>query len=108
MYVVPTPFHLVNNVAHQNTLILPASLKLSEPFVSVGDLKRIEAAELIVGYSFNLKSNALMPKKVPNPSKGKEHLFRAWRLKGAPKAPVSMRTFDVSELALDEDDDADE
>jgi hypothetical protein len=108
MYVVPTPFHLVDGVAHHQSLILPASIRSEGQFVCVGDLKRVEAAELIVGYSFNLKTNQLVPKKVPNPGKGREHLFRAWRLKGTPKARVSMRPIDIAELTLDEDDDADE
>ena len=59
MYVVPTPFRLVDGVAHQQTLILPAGVKLGREFVSVGELTRREADELVVAYSFDLQSNKL-------------------------------------------------
>ena len=108
MYVVPTPFHLVEGVAHQHTLILPANLEAPGGFISVGDLKRVETSELIVGYAFNLKTNELVPTKMSNPGKGKEHQFRAWRVKGSPAAPVSMRAIDPSKLILDDNDNSDE
>ena len=57
----------------------------------MGELRRREAAELIVGYSFDLQTNELIPKKVPNPGAGREHVFRAWRLKGSVADHVSMR-----------------
>ena len=63
MYVVPTPFHLVNSVAHQNTLILPDNLRPGKGFVDVGRLVRTEANELIVGYSFDLRTNELVAEK---------------------------------------------
>lgn len=92
MYVVPTPFRLVDGVAHQQTLILPADVSPGKGLIHVGDLCRREAAELIVGYTFNLKTNELRPRKVPNPGAGREHQFRAWRLKGSPTNAVAMRT----------------
>jgi hypothetical protein len=49
MYVVPTPFHLVNGVAHQHTLILPSEIEPGSGFIDVGNLVRVEAAELVVG-----------------------------------------------------------
>ncbi len=91
MYVVPTPFHLVEGVAHQQTLILPSEAKPGERLVEVGGLVRREADELIVGYSFDLKTNEILPEKVPNPGAGREHRFRAWRLDGRPGERVSMR-----------------
>jgi hypothetical protein len=91
MYVVPTPFHLVNGVAHQQTLILPAEINTTKEFVQVGELRRREADELIIGYSFNLQTNELVPTTVPNPGAGREHAFHACRLKGSPRDPVSMR-----------------
>ena len=51
MYVVPTPFHIAGGLAHQQTLILPADIEIENGFVSVGELRRKEAPELIVGYS---------------------------------------------------------
>lgn len=91
MYVVPTPFRLVEGVAHQQTLILPAESPAPQQFIRVGDLRRRETDRLIVGYSFNLQTNSLEPKTVPNPAAGREHEFVAWRLKGSPTEPVAMR-----------------
>jgi len=36
-----------------------------------------------------------MPKKVPNPGAGREHVFRAWRLKGSVADLVSIRNLRV-------------
>lgn len=111
MYVVPTPFRLVDGAAHRHTLILPAEAVVPKDsgLVSVGALCRKEAAELIVGYYFNLKTNALKLTKVANPHAGKEHLFRAWRVMGAPGSNerVSMRAIDVKPMDFDitEEDD---
>jgi hypothetical protein len=91
MYVVPTPFHLVSGIAHHQTLILPDGVATTDEFVEIGELRRREASDLIVGYSFDLKTNALVPQKVSNPGAGREHVFRAWRLKGSPADSVSMR-----------------
>ncbi len=104
MYVVPTPFHLVEGVAHHHTLILPEEVNLAKDFFQVGLLKRLEASEMIVGYSFNLQTNELTPQKVPNPGAGKEHIFRAWRFKGAKPDPVSMRQIELSIVEVDDDD----
>jgi hypothetical protein len=91
MYVVPTPFRLVEGVAHQHTLLLPAEVRPGKGFVRVGDLKRVEAAEMVIGYAFDLRDNELTPQKVPNPGAGREHLFKAWRLAGTPAVSVSLR-----------------
>ena len=106
MYVVPTPFHLVEGVAHQQTLILPDGMTTSNRYVDIGELRRREAAELIVRYSFDLKTNALLPRKVPNPGAGREHVFRAWRLEGSPADPVSMRAIAPEALVLDAEEDS--
>jgi hypothetical protein len=106
MYVVPTPFHLVAGVAHQHTLILPDGIPTNDQLVDVGELRRREAAELIVGYSFDLQTNELVPNKVPNPGTGREHVFRAWRLNGSPEDHVAMRSISPEMLILDADDDA--
>jgi len=98
MYVVPTPFRLVEGAAHQQTLILPEDMKPERDFLDVGALKRIEAAQMVVGYTFNLQTNCLTPRKVPNPDAGREHVFRAWRLKGSSGACVAMRNVDPVSL----------
>jgi hypothetical protein len=103
MYVVPTPFRLVEGTAHQQTLILPADALPGSGFVEAGELRRREAPELVVGYSFDLRTNELRPKRVANPSAGAEHVFRAWRLKGSPKVPVSMRAL-PADAAVSEND----
>jgi hypothetical protein len=109
MYVVPTPFHLVEGSAHHHTLILPADAGAPEGFTKVGDLRRVEAPQLIIGYTFNLQTNELTPEKVPNPGAGREHLFTAWRLNGSPMDPVSMRQINPEKLVLEvEDDDTEE
>jgi hypothetical protein len=104
MYVVPTPFHLVNGVAHQCTLILPYKAKPGKGFEEVGRLVRTESAELIVGYSFDLRTNSLVPEKIKNPGAGTSHDFRAWRLSGSPVSPASMNNVSLDELAPELDD----
>jgi hypothetical protein len=91
MYVVPTPFRLVEGVAHHQTLILPADVEPGGGLVGVGEFARREADHLIVGYSFDLQTNEIVPEKIPNPGAGLEHRFRAWRLEGSPAERVSMR-----------------
>lgn len=104
MYVVPTPFGLLEGVAHHQTLILPADSVPGPEFVDVGLITRREAAELVVGYSFDLQTNELQSKKIKNPDSGKEHNFRAWRLKGSPATPVTIRGKAAVEAELDEAD----
>lgn len=59
--------------------------------VAAGQLRRREASDLIVGYSFDLQTNEILPTKIPNPGAGREHVFRAWRWKGSPTDAVVMR-----------------
>ncbi len=99
MYVAPTPFGLVSGLAHLQTLILPDGFPVTEDFKQVGTLARREAANLIISYNFDLRRNILSPKTVPNPFAGREHIFRAWRLRGWPDDEVAMR-----ETASDSDD----
>ncbi|EQD30442.1 hypothetical protein B1A_20366, partial [mine drainage metagenome] len=92
MYVVPTPFRIADGLAHQQTLILPADQRAGDNFVRVGELRRREAAYIVIGYSFDLQTNDLAPESIPNPGVGREHIFVAWRLKGSSLGPVSMRS----------------
>lgn len=92
MYVVPTPFRLVDGLAHQHTLILPAADDPGEGLAVVGDLIRVEVDQLIIGYCFNLETNELLPQSALNPGAGTEHAFKAWRLVDANLVPASMRT----------------
>lgn len=104
MYVVPTPFHLIEGVAHQRTLILPADVAADKGYVEVGLLTRVEAKELVIAYSFDLLKSELVPRKISNPDAGKEHWFRAWRLKGEPDEPVSLREIEPADLDREADD----
>lgn len=109
MYVVPTPFALVTNVAHHFTLIMPGEAQVPSHFEFIGDLVRTEADELIVAYGFDLRTNDLVLDKVSNPGAGKQHHFRAWRLAGEPGTrEVEVIDHHLVQSMLDqEDDDAD-
>src|ERR1051326_6841239 len=107
MYVAPTPFGLVNGVAHTLTLLLPTDWTVPDDLVAVGDLTRREAERLIVGYDFDLRTNILEPHSVPNPGAGTEHRFRAWRLAGLPLDSVEMRAYPPLPETSDEDVESD-
>lgn len=98
MYVVPTPYRLTEGLAHQYTLILPSDVHADTEFFEVGELIRIESAEVIIGYYFDLQTNEIVPKKVPNPGAGTNHLFRAWRVKGSPTVPAKMRELQLATM----------
>ena len=44
----------------------------------------------MVGYNFDLRTNELKADRVPNPKKGNEHRFVAYRLKGQAGKAVAM------------------
>ena len=90
MYVAPTPYGLTKGTAHNQTLILPVEYNVNDQLREVGRLIRREAEKLIIGYKFDLQANTIVPQLVNNPSAGKEHIFRAYRLKDAPQEEVSM------------------
>ncbi|TDO28415.1 hypothetical protein [Sediminibacterium goheungense] len=91
MYVIPTPFSLADGLAHNYTLILDAKKSLGDEFICVGELARKEADNLLTSYSFNLKTNEILVATEPNVNAGKEHFFKAWRLKHQGGDAVSMR-----------------
>ena len=81
---------------------------MGSSFRSVGKLVRREADRLIVGYTFDLRTNSLSAESVDNPAAGKEHAFVAYRLKGAPRGEVAMRPpreviAEVAEAATDDE-----
>jgi hypothetical protein len=55
------------------------------------------------GYSFDLRTNEILPKRIKNPGAGTAHSFRAWRLKGSPIAPVSMRNVSPDDMVAEGD-----
>lgn len=107
MYVAPTPFGLLTGVAHMQTLILPEDFPITGEFQKVGKIIRRESDTLIVGYSFDLVNNNIVPETIPNPNAGKEHAFLAWRLHDGDSEPVALRgkvAIEKEEEDLEEED----
>lgn len=90
MYVAPTPFALAEGTTGLITLILSDDQKVDNRFKCVGDLVRIEADEIIVGYDFDLRNNKIGSKKIKNINAGKNHRFMAFRLKEQSDKIVSL------------------
>ena len=90
MYVAPTPFALTEGTTGLMTLIVPEGTDPDPKFEIVGKLTRIESESLVVGYTFDLRTNQLKAEKIPNPRAGTEHRFVACRLKSQAPKPVSM------------------
>ena len=90
MYVAPTPFALIEGTTGLMTLIVPEGTDTDPKFREVGRLVRIEADSLVVGYTFDLRTNEIKAEKVANPRAGTEHRFVAYRLKSQAAKRVSM------------------
>jgi len=109
MYVAPTPFALASGTTGHQTLILPKGMPADKRVVGVGDLTRVEAEKLVLGYSFDLKNNVLKPELAANPGAGTKHEFSAFRLKGFEKPPVALMSAVVKDAgAVEEDTESDE
>ena len=87
---------------------MPADCPVDSRFVEVGRLVRREAGKLIVGYSFNLRTNTLTPELVDNRAAGNEHVFLAYRLKRARGEGVAMRQVVAKVAVVAEDEPGDE
>lgn len=103
MYVVPTPFALTKGTAGLATLILPEDYIAPDGFICVGDLSRVEGDKLVVGYSFDLRTNEIRGDLVDNPNAGKVHRFKAYRCATQSKKLVTMADIDV-DMESQEDD----
>jgi len=79
MYVAPTPYAIATGLTGVRTLVVPADFKKPDGFREVGELTRTEAERIIVGYSFDLRTNEIKAETVENPSSGTEHHFVAYR-----------------------------
>lgn len=90
MYVCPTPFALVEGSAHHRTLILPENHPVESGLVEIATLTRREADQMIVAYSFDLRTNELVTTKVPNQNAGRQHKFSVYRVEGDPVTPVAL------------------
>ena len=90
MYVVPTPFALIEGAAHYRTLVVPSGHPVDDDLVEVGTLTRCESAHRVTAYKFDLESNEIEARHAPNPHAGRRHTFKALRVPGDPTAPVSL------------------
>ena len=90
VYVAPTPFALVEGTAHRRTLIVPEDHNVDTDLVEVGTLIRREVDEVVVAYSFDLRTNDIGTTQVPNPGAGREHVFKAYRCAGEPADGVTL------------------
>lgn len=106
MYVAPTPFALTEGTTGLMTLIVPEGTIADDRYQEVGRLVRAEADTLVVGYTFDLRTNELKAERVPNPKAGTEHRFVAYRLKsqGAKHVSMSPRAGQVEEAVEVEDE----
>lgn len=91
MYVAPTPFALAEGTAHHRTLIVPEDHAVDDDLIEVGTLVRREVDEMVVTYSFDLRTNEIATTKGRNPNAGMEHVFKAYRAAGDPNDPVFLR-----------------
>lgn len=93
MYVAPTPYSLLEGVVGRRTLVVPAESELppKSDLKHVGSLVRIEVEEMLVGYSFDLRSNELVGTWAPNPHAGKRHEFDAYRDQRDDPHPITLR-----------------
>jgi hypothetical protein len=103
MYVAPTPFAVAEGLTGTRTLLVPASWKASSKFKRVGDIIRREAAQLVVGYEFDLKRNEISSKTINNPFAGKEHRFIAYRLTSDSDKLVTLISDFQSDVSEDEE-----
>lgn len=72
------------------TLIVPEGTPADPRFKKVGSLTRVETDRLVVGYTFDLRSNEIEAATVTNPRAGTKHSFAAYRLKDQAGKPISM------------------
>jgi hypothetical protein len=90
MYVAPTPFVLTEVTTGLLTLVMPYEKEVDKRFKCVGELNRIEAEKIIVGYSFDLQKNKINSKKIKNDNAGRSHKFKAYRLTSQSDKQVSL------------------
>jgi hypothetical protein len=90
MYVVRTPYDIASGLAGQRTLILPGVEPPPDWLVAVGELERVEAARIAVGYEFDLRTNELVVLEADNPAGGQRHTFTAYRLASEAEPSVTL------------------
>lgn len=109
MYVAPTPFALADGTAHRRTLIVPDEEEVDRDLVRVGTLMRREVDQMVVAYSFDLRTRQLETRTIPNPGAGHVHVFAAYRIPADAPEPVTMRErrkiLEALRARAEEDDD---
>lgn len=90
MYVAPTPYSVAEGLTGTRTLVIPSDWTPPQGFKTVGRLDRVEAQEVVVGYSFDLQTNTITPTTIPNSDAEKVHSFIACRLENDSDKPVSI------------------
>jgi hypothetical protein len=90
MYVVRTPYDIAEGIVAQRTLILASGDPAPDGLVAVGNLTRIEAERIPVGYEFDLRTNELSVIEEENPTGGTRHTFTAYRVEGEDDPPVTL------------------
>lgn len=95
MYVVRTPYALADGLAGQRTLLLPAGWDVPDGFKSVGQVDRVEAEDVAVGYQFDLKASELRVISERNPNAGEIHSFKAYRPVDGDDVEVRLATVPV-------------
>lgn len=89
MYVAPTPYYLLKNVASEITLILKNKGEEISGLTKIGHLKRTAVDSLIRGYEFDMNTNTLTGKKIKNSKAGSGFEFYAYTASRSGKT-VSM------------------
>lgn len=97
MYVAPTPYGTLSGVDGQITLIIPNRHPVDPRLQQVGELTRTETDRLVVGYSFDLRTNELTPRYEANPLAGQTHTFVAYRVKGFDDPEVKIKDHENQE-----------
>jgi hypothetical protein len=91
MYIAPTPYGIITGVDRQITLILPKNYSDDPRIEAVGQLVRVEANQVVSGYSFDLRTNILTPSYQNNPLGGTVYSFIAYRMKGVNGPQVTLK-----------------
>lgn len=106
MYIVPTPFSLLNGASGKRILILPDYYPVDDRLKPVGNLIRKVSDKLLMAYSFDLNNNIISPQYIENPRAGKEYRFIAYAKNDLDDIKIEMNhSTSTSILSSDEDDD---
>ncbi|MFZ2418215.1 MAG: hypothetical protein WAW22_06815 [Smithellaceae bacterium] len=103
MYVAPTPYAIANGFTGTRTLVIPVDRRPPKGFKPVGNLDRVEAQSVVVGYAFDLKTNVITPTAIPNPSADKVHPFVAYRMSHDSDNPVTLNGGHTDASVADEE-----